>query len=1047
MAVKLRDDQIKWILTVDAKGAQAEIQQFASSSAQLTEANKRLKIEMKKTNAQIRETEKEMRKLEKAGKADTDRYKELQATVESAKSDVADYTKRINENTAAINANDQAIQQTIENMKLEEMTMNQLKNRARELQSQLDNTAEATSPEAYRQLQEELNAVNERMGIVRNSNKGLMDQLSSIPGPAGGVINSIKGIGTAMKALIANPIGIVIMAIVAAFYALKTAIAGSDEASTKLEGVLNALSSAFDALKRIVTETVAMLYNFFTMDFKAAKQNLKNIQDISNNLIDNTKAAYDATLAEDELNDSIVRNNDLTEVNKARIEELRQITQDSTKALEERKKASDELLKLENENYKMAVSNISGQYEVWKGKNKNLIDAMKRGSAEQIAEVEKYMKMVQEGTELTYQQRLELANLVNDITTTLDKGTEEEKEKFRSFFSELSTMQEQYFSGSRRDQRRAVQLEEETGRENAQRAKDALEKRLQDEENALNQEINVLKTKRLEGVVSEKEYNKQVEQLTIDSLNKKLAIKGQEKDKLIQYNQQILDAQLKQQETADKELLEALKKEKEKELQLLEVSKNAQLEKLQEEETDRSIYALRAAEIESQAAEARLAVIDQFAETLKQAEFNNNQAHLQAIEENSKDILSAETSSLKQRENLQKQFAKTTADFEKQYNTKTWEQRREDELRILEKQYEAKLLSEETYQLAVTAIEKKYEDEKLKVREQYGIASMSELYNAEMEALLKQHEKGLLDEEEYEQEKLQLKLKYAQEYAQKAADFAAMASDAVSTLQSAEIANTEAKYDAEIQAAGDNKEEVERLENEKAKKKLDIEKKYADVQFAVTAAEIVANTAMAIMQAYSQLGPIAGTVAAVLMGITGAAQLAVANAQRQKVKQMSLSGSSSSETPATGQIKLKEGFAEGGSNTGDHTDGGYTGKGDRYDVAGWVPYHHGEYFVAVPEMKDPAVQDHVRAIDKIRRKRTAKNSLPKGFAEGGANMPSAGSESESAQQNKETNQKLLTLLNGLINGEIAFKTNYGVTEYQAAEKEKLEAESNFTMES
>lgn len=110
-----------------------------------------------------------------------------------------------------------------------------------------------------------------------------------------------------------------------------------------------------------------------------------------------------------------------------------------------------------------------------------------------------------------------------------------------------------------------------------------------------------------------------------------------------------------------------------------------------------------------------------------------------------------------------------------------------------------------------------------------------------------------------------------------------------------EIDNVEAKYDAEIEAAQGNEQEIERLEQEKAQKKLDIEKKYADVQFAIKASEIIANTALAITMALAQLGPIAGPIAAALMGATGAIQLAAANAERQKVKNMTLSGTSSSK--------------------------------------------------------------------------------------------------------------------------------------------------------
>lgn len=119
-------------------------------------------------------------------------------------------------------------------------------------------------------------------------------------------------------------------------------------------------------------------------------------------------------------------------------------------------------------------------------------------------------------------------------------------------------------------------------------------------------------------------------------------------------------------------------------------------------------------------------------------------------------------------------------------------------------------------------------------------------------------------------------------------------SSAFNTFQKIEMDNVEAKYNAEIEAAQGNSEEVERLEKEKAQKKLDIEKKYADIQFAIRASEIIANTAVAIMMCLRQLGPIAGPIMAGLMGATGAIQLAAANAERNKVKSMTLSSNSSS---------------------------------------------------------------------------------------------------------------------------------------------------------
>lgn len=196
-------------------------------------------------------------------------------------------------------------------------------------------------------------------------------------------------------------------------------------------------------------------------------------------------------------------------------------------------------------------------------------------------------------------------------------------------------------------------------------------------------------------------------------------------------------------------------------------------------------------------------------------------------------------------------------------------------------------------------------------------------------------------------------------------------SSAFSTFEQIEKDNVEAKYNAEIAAAEGNSEEIERLEQEKAQKKLDIEKKYADIQFAIKASEIIANTALAIVMALGQLGPIAGPIAAGLMGAIGAVQLASANAERQKVKSMTLdsSGSSSSGNSAE-RVVNSAGFDEGG----------YTGDGGRYEVAGAV--HRGEYVVPVPEMKNKRVVNMVKVIESIRRQRTAANPLP-GYSEGG----------------------------------------------------------------
>ena len=140
--------------------------------------------------------------------------------------------------------------------------------------------------------------------------------------------------------------------------------------------------------------------------------------------------------------------------------------------------------------------------------------------------------------------------------------------------------------------------------------------------------------------------------------------------------------------------------------------------------------------------------------------------------------------------------------------------------------------------------------------------------------------------------------------------FTELFSNTVTALQNAEMANVDAKYDAEIKAAEGNTELQEKLEKKKANEKLKIQKKYADVNFAMQAAQIISNTATSIMKAYADMGPIAGSIAAALMSVTGTAQLMVANSERQKVKRMTLSSTDSSS--ASSGTRVASGRESGG---------------------------------------------------------------------------------------------------------------------------------------
>ena len=250
----------------------------------------------------------------------------------------------------------------------------------------------------------------------------------------------------------------------------------------------------------------------------------------------------------------------------------------------------------------------------------------------------------------------------------------------------------------------------------------------------------------------------------------------------------------------------------------------------------------------------------------------------------------------------------------------TLEQQRDQKLEILKGYYQAALdlakqngedtvQVEKAYKDAQKQIEKEYiakhkeqldqqDDKKKQARQALGFDQQNE-YDQQLEQLQQALDNQYITQEEHEKRVQQLKKESFMKQAQYYTD---LFSNAVGALQNAEMANVDAKYDAEIKAAEGNTALQEKLEKKKANEKLKIQKKYADVNFAMQAAQIISNTATSIMKAYSEMGPIAGSVAAALMGVTGAAQLAVANAERQKVKRMTLNGSASGTSSAGSRI-------------------------------------------------------------------------------------------------------------------------------------------------
>lgn len=468
----------------------------------------------------------------------------------------------------------------------------------------------------------------------------------------------------------------------------------------------------------------------------------------------------------------------------------------------------------------------------------------------------------------------------------------------------------------------------------------------------------------------------------------------------------------------DRERMKALKQARQKELdeqkyfyeESVRIYKKQLADKqISQEQFDAIMANLQVAQTDQQVATEKA-----YLEKIKQMEFKSADLRKAAITEQERNILKAENDSYnartvayqKYQDNLQQlenggMNRVERMEYEHQLQLKSLEGYYKASLQYAQEHNEELLSIDLAYQQAKEKLEKDYteklEQEKFQIRQQYGLVTQAELYEQQKEQLLQQYEEGLLNEDEYQQALKQLKMDY---WKQTFDYYHQLFSDAVNALMEAEMANVDAKYDAEIDAARKAGKDTTELENKKANEKLKIEKKYADVQFAVKASEIIANTAMAIMTAFAQLGPIGGAIAAAMLSVTGIAQLAVANAERQKVKRMTLNGAGSS---GSGGARVATGREEGGwldverEQDGKRFHAKYDPKKRGYVNQPTVIVGEGprpkEWIASNEAVENPTIAPFINVIDRVQRagqlrtfdfNKYLRRQQAQGYADGGS---------------------------------------------------------------
>lgn len=236
-------------------------------------------------------------------------------------------------------------------------------------------------------------------------------------------------------------------------------------------------------------------------------------------------------------------------------------------------------------------------------------------------------------------------------------------------------------------------------------------------------------------------------------------------------------------------------------------------------------------------------------------------------------------------------------------------------------------------------------EEEAPEEDNYFIDKYKQSLDGQLALLEAFHDAGIISEMEYqdrlteitkqkEEERTQIRVAALDTFNQ----LAGSVSQLMSAMQDSEISKVESRYDAQIKAAQKAGKDTTELEEQKEEAVWEIKKKYADKQFALNVLDILANTAAAIMVAW-KAGPFIGPVLGAAAAIQGAAQLVVAQQQREQAK----------------------GLYSGGYS--DDYVQGYTAKGDSRDVAGVIPVHKNEFVANHEGVANPHVKQFLDVFD------------------------------------------------------------------------------------
>lgn len=946
MGKHISEDEIKWILSVESTEAQQKIYQLTKSNKELTKANKdRLK---------------EMINLEKEGKKESEAYKNLENV--------------INKNNESISKNNESIKLLTGTLKINELTMVQLKQKARDLQNQLDHTSQATDPKNYKTLSTELTTVKSRMNELRDSGQNVHAGFTKLKELLPTI--SLAGIIAGMVALGKSSTEAALETEKSSqrlLFAVKNVAKGSGGDFDKLKKQATDLMGIFDDEDIKDAQTTMLNYGLsvrsvlelMPLMVDAGAESGKSLDEIANAVNKGIESGAKARSALGQLGIIFKDTGNYANNYSKVVEGLTKFTNGNTDALksqwgevqrskiewEEVKKAlgavllkavvplADGLVHLKDV-FVSTMDKISARRDRIASSR---LDDFKTYMNQQKDKIQYINQEIEAERGIYRQRQTRISQISSEIQRNNQLGgswkknnkhlEEERKDLQESVNSSIAYVNK--LAGLRQELREgpdfSIFSDDRNKNKSTKDKSDPNAVALKNLDTAHEAELNKIRLAGQQKEQTETQINQNIYAAEQKYYNDRItllegfAASAKKASKKAEYNNQIVSDKTKLLEiekNIDQSRIDEVKKNRDDALTIeANSSKSTQIDlsrRLSEKEITQEQYDMLMQANDVASANNRLDIEKKYLSDVNALELHNGNLKAEAIKTANDAVMNADVAAASARAAQLKTLNNLVRDFKAQFKLTTVDEDLAAQMKVLDASYQARkevaikqnLDTTELDKAYLQAKEQLYEDSEARinqVRSQYGLLNQQQQFDLELVQLKKNLDQKLLTQEEYENAVKNLK---RDSYKKQFDYYLKLFSEAFSALQQSEMDQIDAKYDVEIEAAKGNSEEVEKLENEKEQKKLDVQKKYADVNFAIKVSQIIADTAVSIMKAYADLGPIAGTVAAALLGVTGAAQLISAKAERDKVKNMTI-GSSSSSSGSTGTLTAS-GLEDGG---------------------------------------------------------------------------------------------------------------------------------------